>query len=172
MHLDMPIQQLVRRTDTRFQRGFAHEAMDLLPKREDFLLQPSKSGLVVLGRNEDALATPVETLRDVYGPKLHVEAPSVRLIRGVQVQEPIMHLRVSAENRFREAIKDALSNRGAAPEEEYVRERYCVLRYEAPLRRLLGVPGELATLTNSTARHCMALSHYALVLGHPGGDAA
>jgi len=172
MRPDMPIQQLLRRTDTRFQSGFAHEARQLIPQHEDFVLEPSSTGLIVLGRNEDALAVPSETLRDVYGPKLEVQAPAVRLLRGVQVKEPVMHVRISAQNRFRGPIQDALTKRGAVIEEEYMRERYCVLRYQAPLRLLLGLPRELVALTSATARYWIALSHYALVLGDPGGHAA
>ena len=47
-----------------------------------------------------------------------------------------------------------------------------VLRYEAPLARLIGLPAELERLTSSTARYWIVLSHYALVTGGPGGRAA
>jgi hypothetical protein len=47
-----------------------------------------------------------------------------------------------------------------------------VLRYEAPLTRLLGLPAELNRLTANTARYWIVLSHYALVTGDPGGRAA
>jgi translation elongation factor EF-G len=47
-----------------------------------------------------------------------------------------------------------------------------VLRYEAPLARLLGLPAELARLTSGTARYWIVLSHYAPVTGDPGGRAA
>jgi hypothetical protein len=47
-----------------------------------------------------------------------------------------------------------------------------VLRYEAPLARLLGLSAELARLGAGGAKHWIALSHYALVTGGPDGDAA
>jgi len=172
MYPDLPIEQLVRRKDTRFQLGFATEAKQLLPPKDEFVLAPSPKGLRVLGCNEDALGTPVEILREVYGPNVRVLPPEVRLIEGVQVKQPIMHVRISMELRFLDAVKRALLERGAVPEEEHVRSRYCVLRYLAPLADLLGLPAELSLVTEGEARHWIALSHYALVNGDPGGRAA
>jgi hypothetical protein len=169
---DLPIEQLVRHKDTRFQLGFATEAKELLPAKDEFILAPSPKGLRVLARNEDALGAPVEILRELYGPKLQVLPPEVRLIEGVQVKQPIMHVRISMELRFVDAVKRAFLERGAVPEEQYVRSRYCVLRYLAPLAYLLGLPAELSLLTENQARHWIVLSHYALVNGDPGGRAA
>lgn len=149
MHPDMPIEQLLRRKDTRFQLGFAAEAKELLPKRDEFLLSASRHGLRVLARNEDGLATPVEVLREIYGPRLEVHPPRVRLIEGVQLQEPIMHVRISLARQHVPAVKQALDLRGATLQEEYARARHCVLRYKAPFADLLGLPGELAQLTRS-----------------------
>lgn len=173
MHFHLPIEQLVRRRDTRFQLGFATQAKALMPDDEDFLLAPSEKGLRVLARSEDGLTVPVETLRDVYGRNLEVAPPRVRLMEGAQLQQPVMHVRVSLQSRFLDAVKRALLARGAAaPQEEYVRATYSVLRYEAPLADLLGLPAELSRLTSGTARHWIALSHYAIVMGDPGGRAA
>lgn len=172
MYLDLPIEQLVRRKDTRFQLGFATQAKEVLPPKDEFVLAPSPKGLRVLGRNEDALGRPVEILREVYGPKVHVLPPEVRLIEGVQVRQPIMHVRISMELRFLDAVKRALLERGALPEEKHVRSRYCVLRYLAPLAYLLGLPAELSLLTEGESRHWIVLSHYAVVNGDPGGRAA
>lgn len=172
MHLDMPIEQLVRRTDTHFQMGFAVEARERLPQADDFALQPSRTGLLVLARNEESLAPPVGILREIYGPRLEVREPQVRLIGGVQVKEPIMHVRISLQSRFLDAVGRAMLGRGAVPTEEYARGRHCVLRYEAPLADLIGLHQELARATEGTARHWIALSHYALVTRDPGGNAA
>ncbi|HYG70058.1 MAG TPA: hypothetical protein VD838_20450 [Anaeromyxobacteraceae bacterium] len=172
MHFDLPIEQLVRRKDTPFQLGFAHQALGILPLREEFRAMPTYKGLRVLGRNEDELTTPVETLREVYGPAMDVHPPVVRLIEGPQVQEPIMHLRISLENRYLDEVKRALAGRGATPSEEYGRPSYSVLRYEAPLADLLGLPRQLSDITAGTAKHWIVLSHYALVTRDPGGRAA
>lgn len=172
MHLDMPIEQLVRRRDTRFQFGFANEARNAVPDSGEFVLASSHRGLHVLARNEESLAPPVEALRDLYGEKLAVEPPRVRVIEGLRVQEPVMHVRISTEVRFLEEVKAALAARGANPSEEYVRSQFCVLRYEAPLASLLGFPAELARMTAGTAKQWIALSHYAIVTRDPGGKAA
>lgn len=172
MNFDMPIEQVVRRTDTRFQLGFAAEAKARLRNSEAFALSGSHRGLHVLARNEDSLAKPVAVLRGAYGSSLQVGPPTVRLIRGVQVQEPIMHVRISLGTEYREAVKGALAARDAMLEEERSRSRHAVLRYEAPLARLIGLPAELTRITSDTARYWIVLSHYALVTGDPDGRAA
>jgi len=63
MNFDLPIEQLVRRVDTRFQLGFATEAKERLPASDAFELNASPRGLHVLARNEDALVEPVSALR-------------------------------------------------------------------------------------------------------------
>ncbi|HEX7251113.1 MAG TPA: hypothetical protein VF262_12080 [Burkholderiales bacterium] len=173
MSYDLPIQQTVRRVDTRFQLGFATEAKERIPEGDGFVLSASRQGLHVLARNEDRLSVPVETLRLFYGPALEVSPPKVRFIEGVQVQEPIMHVRISlSEKRWLEPVRRALSARRASLEEEYLGLRHAVLRYEAPLARLIGLPAELLGLTDGNARYWIVLSHYALVTGDPGGNAA
>jgi predicted membrane GTPase involved in stress response len=172
MNLDLPIEQLVRRSDTRFQFGFATEARERIPPGEGWALSASRRGLHVLARDEDQLAAPVDVLRDAYGARLEVGPPEVRLIRGVQVQEPIMHVRISLDAGYRDAVKQAMLARDATMEEEYARSRHAVLRYEAPLARLLGLPAELRRLTSDSARYWIVLSHYALVTGDPGGGRA
>lgn len=172
MYPDLPIELLVRRKGMAFQFAFASEAKELLPEEEEFILNASHKGLHVLAKNEESLARPVTVLRDAYGTSLEVEPPRVRLFEGVQVKEPIMHVRVSLRTEFREPAKRALRRRGATPCEEYVRSTYCVLRCEAPLADLLGFSAELTRLTAGTARHWIALSHYAIVTRDPGGKAA
>jgi predicted membrane GTPase involved in stress response len=172
MYPDMPIEQLVRSTGTRFQAGFAIEARERIPQTQEFTAQPSREGLLVLARNEESLAPPLEALREAYGEKLEVREPRVRLLGGVQVKEPIMHVRISLQARFLDAVARAMLGRGALPAEEYARGRYCVLRYEAPLADLLGLHHELSRITQGTAQHWVALSHYALVTRDPGGSAA
>lgn len=174
MNFDMPIEQVVRRVDTRFQLGFATEAKERLPGSDAFALAASQRGLHVLARNEDSLAEPLEVLRGAYGAKLEVGMPTVRLIKGVQVQEPIMHVRITLKTDHLESVKRALAARNANLDEERsrTRTRQAVLRYEAPLAGLLGLPAELTRLTSGTARYWIVLSHYAIVTGDPGGRAA
>ena len=139
---------------------------------DDFAATASHKGLHVLARDEEGLVRPVLVLREVYGESLELAPPRVRLIKGVQLKEPIMHLRISMYTELRAAVKRALRARGAMLSEEYVRSTYCVLRYEARLADLLGFPAELRRLSAGSARHWIALSHYAMVTGDPGGSAA
>jgi predicted membrane GTPase involved in stress response len=172
MYPDMPIEQLVRRKGVALQFAFATEAKELLPQHEEFLLDASHKGLRVLAKNEEGLTAPVALLREAYGTSLEVAPPKVRLIEGVQVKEPIMHVRISMYADFREVVKRALQRRGATLSEEYVRSTYCVQRFEAPLAALLGLSAELSQLTFCAAKHWVALSHYAIVTRDPGGKAA
>lgn len=172
MHLDLPLEQLVKRRGMAFQFAFATEAKELMPAGDDFAATASHNGLHVLARDEEGLVRPVLVLREVYGESLELAPPRVRLIEGVQVKEPIMHLRISMYTELRAAVKRALRGRGATLTEEYVRSTYCVLRYEARLAALLGFPAELRRLSAGSARHWIALSHYAMVTGDPGGSAA
>lgn len=172
MNFDLPIEQVVKRLDTRFQLGFAAEVKARLHDSEAFALSGSHLGLHVLARNEDSLARPVQVVRDAYGPVLHVGLPTVRLIGGVQIKEPIMHVRISLDTKHQKAVREALAARHARLEEERARTRKAVLRYEAPLARLLGLPAQLTRITAGTARYWIMLSHYAPVTGDPGGKAA
>ena len=45
MNFDLPIEQLVKRTDTRFQLGFATEARERLRVRDEFALSALAPGL-------------------------------------------------------------------------------------------------------------------------------
>jgi hypothetical protein len=139
MRPDMPIEQRVRRTDTRFQLGFGAQAREHIGESDEFALQPSSGGLLVLARNEESLIPPVDLLRELYGANLEVGPPRVRLLEGVQVKEPIMHVRIALEARFLDAVARAMLGRGAVAAQEYARGRHCVLRYEAPLADLLGL---------------------------------
>ncbi|MGE0359046.1 MAG: hypothetical protein AB7P08_19235 [Burkholderiales bacterium] len=171
-HLDMPVEQLVRRRDTRFQLGFANEACQRVPGDGNFALASSRRGLHVLARNEEALAPPVNALRAAYGETLEVAPPCARLIEGVQVREPIMQVRVCTQVQFLQAVERALAARGVMPSEAFVRSRYGVLRCEAPLADLLGLPAELGRLTIGSARHWIVLDRYAAVTHDPGGGKA
>jgi hypothetical protein len=167
---DLPIEQLVRRSDKRSQLGFATEARERIRASDGWAFVASRRGLHVLARNEDELAAPVHVLRDAYGERLEIGPPVVRLIQGVRVQEPIMHVRiVTLDTSHREAVKQIMLARNATMEEEYSRAGQAVLRYEAPLARLLGLPARLRQLTSGSARYWIVLSHYALVTGDPGG---
>jgi hypothetical protein len=113
MHLELPLEQLAKRRGAAFQFAFATQAKELMPEPDGFAFTASHKGLHVLAENEDALARPVEVLREVYGANLELAPPRVRLIEGVQGKQPIMQVRVSIYADFREAVKTLLTRRGA-----------------------------------------------------------
>jgi translation elongation factor EF-G len=108
--------------------------------------------LHVLARDEPSLGLPLAVLRAAYGPMLDVQERE----RG----EPIMDVRIGLEKRCLQEVRAALMLRGANPSEEYVGAHYCVLRFEAPLADLLGLPKQLAQLTSGKATHQIVLSRY------------
>jgi translation elongation factor EF-G len=97
----------------------------------------------------------------------------VRLIPGNPVQQPVASVRISTRDDFNEQVRSELAARGTTILEEASRARAFVLRGEAPLANLLGLPSRLAALTGGNAVHWIRLSHYAPILpGPPGGQAA
>jgi predicted membrane GTPase involved in stress response len=162
MHLDLPLEQLFRRRGAGTQLSFATEAMERMPRRRDFVAAPSTLGLHVLAKDEDALEAPAEALREAYGSQLDIAPPTVRLIEGVRVEEPIMHVEISVDERYAARVRKAMARRNARPSAEF-EKLLAIMRYEAPLADLLGLAEELAKLTGGTAIHWMALSHYAHV---------
>jgi translation elongation factor EF-G len=162
MHLELPLEQLFRRRGLGAQLAFATEAMELMPHRKDFVATPSRLGLHVVAKDEEALEAPAEALRQAYGSELDIAPPRVRLIDGVRVEEPIMHVEISVPERYRARVRKAMARRNARPSAEF-EQLLAIMRYEAPLADLLGLAEELSMLTGATAIHWMALSHYAHV---------
>jgi hypothetical protein len=146
------MERLVRRRDARGQFSFATQAKAVVPQREEFVLAKSHKGLHLLARSEDALVLPLRALRAAYGPAMEVDTPA----QG----EAIMDVRIGLERRHMPQVRLALGRRGANPSEEYVGAHYCVLRFEAPLEALLGLPVELAEFTSGRATDQMLLSGY------------
>ncbi|MCZ7653988.1 MAG: hypothetical protein M5R42_06370 [Rhodocyclaceae bacterium] len=99
--------------------------------------------------------------------------PQVRYMSlGNRPYEPIMRLRVRIAPRHRAAVRDDLVARHAAMLEEHERPSVCVMRAEAPLRKLLGYGEALSTLTDDTGLHWMWLDRYVPMNDPPGGRAA
>jgi hypothetical protein len=146
------IERLARRTDRRGQFSFAAEAKRRVPERDDFVLAKSHRGLHLLAREEDALAFPLRVLRSAFGSSVAVD----RMPGG----KPVAEVRVGLEKRHLPQARAALRRRGANPSEEYVGMHYCVLRFEAPLAALLGLPSELAALTSGKASHEIVLTRH------------
>jgi hypothetical protein len=147
------IERLVRRTDVRGQYHFATEAKRRLPERDDFVLGKSHLGLHVLAREEHALGLPLGMLRSAYGAAVAIEP--------MPGGKPVAEVRVGFEKRHLAQVRAAVCRRGANPSEEYVGAHYCVLRFEAPLAALLGLPLELVRLTSGKANHEIVITRHA-----------
>jgi hypothetical protein len=160
-----PLEQLVRRSDTRFQTSFAREAARCVPASDDFRLEPSEAGLLVLGRNEEKLSRPVAILREVYGTVIAAGHPRVRYLHGRRVEEPVMHVRIAFAVRDLALVKRELLLRGTCLEEEDIRGHRGVLRGQAALARLLGLPETLNRISSAPVEDWITLSHYAPVDG-------
>ena len=134
------IERLVRRRDVRGQFRFATEAKRRVPERDDVVLAKSHRGLHLLARNA------------AYGSGVEVD--------GKRPGKPVMEVRIGLEKQHLPAVRADLVRRGANPSVEYVGTHYCVLRFEAPLGELLGLPGELRELTRGRATHQIVLNRY------------
>ncbi len=173
---DFPIEQLTKQRDERFQLRFARAAAALLAPSEEVELHASADGLAVRGRNEDALEFPLSILRERYGDHLQAGPPRVRFwedgTRNAHPHEPIMQVRIASARAFLDAIERELSMRGVDVQERHLARANGVLRGEAPLARLLGLPARLRAVTNGSAQHWVVLSHYAPVTPDPDGGRA
>jgi hypothetical protein len=141
-----PLQQRAgfRRLSPR--TAFVHSARSILQKPRDCLLRRSGEGLMVLAKDENALMAATSTLRDYFGPDLHLSAPQVRLI-GKPPREPIMHVRVNVPVFRIELVKQQLHRRSVALPEKSRGGTRCLLQGEAPLTRLLGLSADLDGVT-------------------------
>jgi predicted membrane GTPase involved in stress response len=171
MYYDYPIEQVARNARTRFQLGFARAALDIMPEMEDVMLEATQEGLKILGRHEIALTKPGEIICQLYPEDVELKSPRVRSFYYGSMHEPIMWVRVSLDDRYCEdAVQDLVRRNAAIEEVDWLSQP--VIRARASLRRLLGYPQALATLSNNTADLRTWLSHYAPVPPEPGGKAA
>jgi hypothetical protein len=168
MYNEYPIEQLARSTTTRFQMGFARMTMHLVPEFKEVALEPSERGLRILAANETALGLPAEVIRQIHADEVRFDAPQVRLLHGVVVQEPIMWVRAAVARTYTEAVILDLVGRGADIEEVDWLAAPSVVCGKAPLRQLLGYPKALAVLCDDQAELRMWVSHYAPVPPEPG----
>lgn len=99
------IERLARRRGVRGQFHFASEAKRRIPQRDDFVAAKSHRGLHLLGRGEQALATPLDALRAMYGAAVEIDP-----IAGGQA---IVEARVGLEKRYLPQVRAALHSRGA-----------------------------------------------------------
>ena len=167
MYFQYPLETLARKRASVRQIDFAREARRVLADTDEVVFQPLDLGLAILAANEDALEEPRRILREMYGDFVEVRDPRVRYMPGPH--EPIMHVRITAKRDNAPAILRELRNRGARLLEECTRNRVYVVRAEARLATLLGLPARLDEITEGLAMHSIRLIRYAPVLEDPDG---
>jgi hypothetical protein len=164
MYFQYPLETLARKRRTLSQMEFALEAKRILRDTDDVLFEPLDHGLAIFAANEDALEDPVRILEEIYADEVEVRRPVVRYLPGEPVQQPMMYVRVRTRREHAGAVVQKLRFRGVKIVEEAFRRREVVVRGEAPLANLMGLPAELIDLTEGTASHLIRLTHYAPVL--------
>jgi len=167
MYFQYPLETLARKRASVRQIDFAREARRVLADTDEVVFQPLDLGLAILAANEDALEEPRRILREMYGDFVEVRDPRVRYMPGPH--EPIMHVRITAKRDNAPAILRELRNRGARLLEECTRNRVYIVRAEARLATLLGLPARLDEITEGLAMHSIRLIRYAPVLEDPDG---
>lgn len=172
MHFQYPLEALAQKRLVTRQDEFAQRARQAVRDSDDVRFHLSPRGLRILAADEDVLARVAEVLRDLYGDFVEMHPPRVRLMPGNPVQEPIMSVRVSTRPSHRNAVREELHARGATIAEECARSHVYIVRGEAPLASLLGLPSRLDALTGATALHWIRLNRYAPVPSGPGSGAA
>lgn len=161
MNADFPLEQLVRHRRQPQQAAFAARAQSILPAQDDCLLVASERGLVLRGRNEEALAAPRAVLQDAFGAEpLDIAPIRVRLLPGTPPCEPIMHVRIDAPLSLRPQVLWALQRRRVALLEQDAVHARSILRGEGQAARLLGLGDELHRLGDASVQLQTALSRY------------
>jgi hypothetical protein len=163
MYFQYPIETLARKRETNAQMEFALEAKRILLDTDEVLFEPLDRGLAIFAANEDALEDPVRILGKIYADSVEVRRPVVRFIPGEPAQQPMMYVRIRTRREHAGAVMQELRFRGVRIVEEAFRGREVVVRGEAPLTNLIGLPKELIGLTEGTASHLIRLTHYAPV---------
>ena len=163
MYFQYPLETLARKRGARSQIEFAQDARRVLRDTDDVLFEAMDRGLVIFAANEDAIDASVQVLEETYAGKVEVRRPVVRLMRGEPMQQPMMYVSVTARREHAGIVVQKLRARGVVIAEEMLRRREVVVRGEAPLACLLGLPAELAQATDGCASHVIRLTHYAPV---------
>jgi hypothetical protein len=153
---------------------FARNAQQHFSTREDVEVIASHRGLAIRGETEDAIDAAVVLLKDLFGPRIHVSAPSVLYQYGDTLEQPWMGVHVRCPPHLLDTVRADLLDRDAKIAACEVEGGNCHIQACAPLASLLGYKAALEKLTGATAKHAIWLSHYAPMgdLPPPGGRAA
>jgi hypothetical protein len=80
---------------------------------------------------------------------------------GEPLHEPIMHVRIAARRGDAPYLVRELRRRGVRLLEECLRDRLFIVRAEAPLEALLGLPARIDAICDGQAAHSIRLVRYA-----------
>ena len=160
MYYQYPLETIARRPRADSQMDFARQARTVLEDSDELLARPMPAGLALFAANEEALEEPVRILREIYGEFVDLGSPRVRIIPGAPPQEPIMAVRVSGRAEHAGPLLAEVRRRGARILEECVRGRVFILRAEAPLALLLGLPAAVRSISDGTANATIRLLRY------------
>src|SRR5687768_15500807 len=167
MYFQYPLEALARRRASTRQLEFAREARRVLDDSDEVMFEPLDRGLAIFAAHEEALLEPRRILRDMYGDFVELRPPRVRYMPGEPAREPVMHVRITARREYASALLLELRQRGARLLEECTRDRTFIVRAEAPLAALLGLPARIAQITDGSAMHAIRLLRYAPVPDGP-----
>jgi hypothetical protein len=163
MHYQYPLESLARKRATAHQADFARQAQSMLTDSDEVIFEPLDRGLAIFAAHEEALEHPKKILQHAYGDFVELRGPKVRYMPGEPAHEPIMHVRISARRSHSLAVLWELHRRNARILEECCRGNAFIVRAEAPLASLLGLPARLDEITEGLATHSIRLTRYAPV---------
>jgi hypothetical protein len=172
MYLQYPLEALVRRRGNANQLEFARAAQRAMPRARQAVLHPLDRGLAIFAANEAALEEPKRVLREAYGDLVEMRDPRVRYLPGTPLREPIMQIRITARRAHADALLAELRQRGAQLLDESLLTRVYVLRAEAPLAALLGLPARIDAITAGQGMYWIWLARYGEVPPPEGPEAA
>ena len=168
MNYQYPLESLARKRGSSSQQDFARQARGALMDGDEAIFEPHDHGLVILAANEDALVEPRRILRDIYGDFVEIRAPKVRHLPGEPPHEPVAHARISTRGEFSLRVVAELRRRGARILEQCSRPRVFIVRAEAPLAALLGLPAKLEAIAGDDVTHAIRLVRYEPLDAGPG----
>jgi hypothetical protein len=160
-HPEYPLERVCSFVSEPFQLTFARNAQQHFLTREDVEVIASHRGLTIRGETEDAIDAALVLLKDLYGPRIRISAPTVLYHHGVTLEQPWMGLRVRCATSQIDAVNSDLLDRDATIVSCEVDGAHCHIQASAPLASLLGYRAALGKLAGASAQHAIWLSHYA-----------
>jgi hypothetical protein len=166
-HPEYPLERVCSHRSEAFQLTFARNAKQHLSTREDVEVVVSHRGLSIRAETEDAIDAAIVVLKDLYGTKIRIGPPIIRLHEGVSLEQPWMGLRVRCERDHLDAVNADLIRRNATIVCCEIEAASCLIQATAPLSNLMGYRTTLEKITANSAQHAVWLSHYAPLDRHP-----